>query len=92
MGKARRTARRGLALGKRLAPARFVAFLALLLLGFFAYRAVLPAGGWREAAAMARGAISAGGASLLKTSDRMASAIPAYARAYESSSAIACSK
>ena len=53
MGKARRTARRGLALGKRLAPARFVAFLALLLLGFFAYRAMLPAGGWREAAAMA---------------------------------------
>ena len=53
MGKAGRTARRGLALGQRFAPTRFVLFLVLLPLGFLAYRAALPDSGWKEAAAMA---------------------------------------
>ena len=40
-------------LGNRIAPARFLIFLALLPLGFLAYRQLLPAAGWKDAAAMA---------------------------------------
>lgn len=39
-------------LGRRVAPPRFLAFLALLIAGFFAHRAVFAAG-WAEAAALA---------------------------------------
>lgn len=40
-------------LGNRVAPRRFLLFVALLVGGFLAYRAALPAGGWQEAAAIA---------------------------------------
>lgn len=42
-----------LRIGNRLAPARFVLFLALLPAGFFAYRALIPTKEWGDAAAIA---------------------------------------
>jgi uncharacterized membrane protein len=39
-------------IGNRLAPARFVLFLALLPAGFFAYRALVPTTHWEDAAAI----------------------------------------
>lgn len=39
--------------GRWLAPPRFLLFLALLPVGFFAYHALVPAAEWKEAAAMA---------------------------------------
>ena len=44
---------RATSIGNRLAPARFLLFLALLPAGFFAYRALVPAPHWGDAAAMA---------------------------------------
>jgi uncharacterized membrane protein len=40
-------------LGNRIAPRRFLLFLALLVAGYFAYRAAWPAAEWADAAAMA---------------------------------------
>ena len=41
-----------LRLGNRIAPPRFLVFLALLPIGYFAYSALFPASGWSDAAAM----------------------------------------
>ena len=41
-----------LQLGNRIAPPRFLVFLALLPIGYFAYSALFPANGWSDAAAM----------------------------------------
>ena len=40
-------------IGNRLAPLRFLLFLALLPLAFFAYRALMPAAGWKDTAVVA---------------------------------------
>ncbi len=40
-------------LGNRIAPPRFLLFLALLPLGYFSYRQLLPQAVWKDAAAMA---------------------------------------
>lgn len=40
-------------IGNRIAPARFMVFLAVFAAGYFAYRAFLPSDDWREAGAMA---------------------------------------
>ncbi|MGN6498217.1 MAG: DUF1345 domain-containing protein [Tsuneonella sp.] len=40
-------------IGNRLAPARYLLFLALLIGGYFTFRAVLPGDDWRDGAAMA---------------------------------------
>ena len=45
-------ASKALQLGNRIAPPRFLAFLALLPIGYFAYSALFPASGWSDAAAM----------------------------------------
>ena len=42
-----------LKLGNRIAPPRFLLFLALLPIGYFGYSALLPASGWGDAAAVA---------------------------------------
>jgi uncharacterized membrane protein len=42
-----------LGIGNRLAPARFVGFLALFAIGWFAYRKAMPLSDWRDAAAIA---------------------------------------
>jgi uncharacterized membrane protein len=42
----------GNGLGNRVAPARFLVFIALLPLGYFGYRALFPNTGWSDAAAM----------------------------------------
>lgn len=52
-GPGRAKAKAALTLGNRIAPGRFLLFLALLAGGFLAYRGLVPAGGWREAAALA---------------------------------------
>lgn len=41
-----------LRLGNRIAPSRFLAFIALLPIGYFAYSALVPESGWSDAAAM----------------------------------------
>ena len=41
-----------LRLGNRIAPPRFLLFLALLPIGYFAYSALVPESGWTDAAAM----------------------------------------
>ena len=41
-----------LRLGNRIAPPRFLLFLALLPIGYFAYLALVPESGWTDAAAM----------------------------------------
>ena len=41
-----------LRLGNRIAPPRFIVFLALLPIGYFAYSALLPESSWSDAAAM----------------------------------------
>jgi uncharacterized membrane protein len=46
-------ARKALTVGNRIAPGRFLLFLAVLVAGYFAYRAVWPAAKWSDAAAMA---------------------------------------
>lgn len=43
----------GKTLGNRIAPVRFLLFIALLVGGYFAYGALLPGAGWRDNAAMA---------------------------------------
>lgn len=45
--------RGGVAVGNRIAPARFLVFLCLLAGGYLLWRALLPGGDWRDAAAMA---------------------------------------
>ena len=52
MTRARKAAGNALKLGNRIAPARFIAFLALLPIGYFAYSALFPKSGWSDAAAM----------------------------------------
>ena len=47
------TRRKVVAIGNRFAPRRFLLFIALLLGGYFAYRAAWPGGKWADAAAMA---------------------------------------
>ncbi|HUQ14296.1 MAG TPA: DUF1345 domain-containing protein [Novosphingobium sp.] len=47
-----RTGAAALRLGNRIAPARFLVFLALLPAGAFAYRALVPAAAWTDAAAI----------------------------------------
>lgn len=47
-----KSARKTLKLGNRLAPARFLAFVALLPIGYFAYSALFAKSGWSDAAAM----------------------------------------
>lgn len=44
---------KALAIGNRIAPRRFLLFLAVLIGGFLAYRAAWPGGKWTDAAAMA---------------------------------------
>ena len=39
-------------LGNRIAPLRFIAFIVLLPIGYFAYSALFPQSGWSDAAAM----------------------------------------
>jgi uncharacterized membrane protein len=51
--KASREAHKALDLGNRIAPRRFLLFLALLVGGYFAYRAAWPMAKWSDAAAMA---------------------------------------
>jgi uncharacterized membrane protein len=51
--KSSRNAATTLVLGRRIAPLRFLLFLALLVAGYFAYRAVWPDAKWADAAAMA---------------------------------------
>jgi len=48
-----REAAKALTVGNRIAPRRFLLFLALLVAGYFAYRAVWPMAKWSDAAAMA---------------------------------------
>jgi uncharacterized membrane protein len=48
-----RKARRALTLGNRIAPWRFLLFVAVLIAGYFAYRAIWPAANWADAGAMA---------------------------------------
>ena len=48
-----REAARTLMVGNRIAPRRFLLFLALLVAGYFAYRAAWPASKWSDAASMA---------------------------------------
>jgi uncharacterized membrane protein len=43
----------GTSIGNRIAPARFLLFLALLVAGYLGYRAVVPASDWQDATAMA---------------------------------------
>lgn len=47
-----KSARKTLKLGNRLAPARFLAFIALLPIGYFAYAAFFPESSWSDAAAI----------------------------------------
>ncbi len=51
--KAARSDARPVRLGNRIAPARFLMFLALFPLGFLAYGQLIPDAGWKEAAVMA---------------------------------------
>ena len=53
MTKTPRKAAETLMLGNKIAPRRFLLFLALLVAGYFAYRAAWPAAKWSDAAAMA---------------------------------------
>ena len=53
MSRAGKASGEALRLGNRIAPPRFIAFLALLPIGYFAYSALLPDSGWSDAAAMA---------------------------------------
>jgi uncharacterized membrane protein len=51
--KTSRQTAKALTVGNRIAPRRFLLFLALLVGGYFAYRAVWPTAKWSDAAAMA---------------------------------------
>ena len=53
MTKARGEARKAAAIGNRLAPWRFLLFLAVLIAGYFAYRAIWPSATWSDGVAMA---------------------------------------
>nr|WP_166180236.1 DUF1345 domain-containing protein [Altererythrobacter segetis] len=53
-----RKARKATTVGNRIAPRRFLLFLAVLIAGYLAYRAAWPATKWSEAAAMAFDAAS----------------------------------
>ena len=53
MTKARGEARKAVAIGNRLAPWRFLLFLAVLIAGYFAYRAIWPSATWPDGVAMA---------------------------------------
>jgi uncharacterized membrane protein len=48
-----RKASKALSVGNKIAPWRFLLFLAVMVGGYFAYRAVWPMGKWSDAAAMA---------------------------------------
>ena len=52
MTRAGKAADEALRLGNRIAPARFIAFLVLLPVGYFGYSALVPGHGWSDAAAM----------------------------------------
>ena len=52
MSPPRKAAGEALRLGNRIAPARFIAFLVLLPVGYFGYAALFPGQGWGDAAAM----------------------------------------
>jgi uncharacterized membrane protein len=51
--KGRAEARKAAAIGNRLAPWRFLLFLAVLIAGYFAYRAIWPSATWSDGVAMA---------------------------------------
>ena len=52
MSRAGKASGEALRLGNRIAPPRFIAFLALLPIGYFAYSALFPTQSWGDAAAM----------------------------------------
>ena len=53
MTQPKRSSRRVQTIGNRIAPARFLVFLALLPSVWFAYHAVLPAAGWKDSVTVA---------------------------------------
>ena len=53
MARAASEVKAAIGIGNRIAPARFILFLAVLIAGYFAYRQLLPVDDWRDGAAMA---------------------------------------